>query len=164
MRSVMTRLKSAEIVSSNLGSAVEMSNDEDTFSQRPLDRCSYSRSWRKASFTPKTFQFLSNNCGILLTCVMTRHRIFSNYFFGQEFLGIIVDGTNKFQASASHDCTSSLSHQAQWSPTGSQEMYLFWHRYSMIACQEIDFCYSWDTCISMTTRFSSEAFCFHTRT
>jgi len=41
--------------------------------------------------------------------------------------------TNKFQANVTDEYTSPLSHQAQWSPTDFQEMYLFFATFMLMA-------------------------------
>ncbi|CAF1621297.1 unnamed protein product, partial [Didymodactylos carnosus] len=115
------------------GSNMEIDDDEDIYFHRLSGRFSNSRSWRKEDFRPKIFQFQSNNCGIDVYLNDDSPLDFFKLFFNQELIQIIVNETNKFQASASDACKSSLSHQAKWSPTDSQEIYLFLATFMLMA-------------------------------
>lgn len=107
-------------------SSMEINDEEDIYLHRPSGRFSNSRSWRKEDFRPKRFQLQGNNCGIDVDLNDDSPFDFFKLFFDQELIQIIVNETSKFQASASDAYRSPLSHQAKWSSTDSQEIYLFW--------------------------------------
>ena len=110
-------------IDSNSESDMEVSYDENS-----LSSCSSShgaRSWQKANFRPKLFQFESNNCGIIGNLNEDSPLDLLKLFFDQNLIQIVVNETNKFQANTTDEHASPSSHQAQWYPTDCQEMYLF---------------------------------------
>ena len=127
--------------SSSSGNVMEVSDDEDAFSRQTRGRFSYPRSWRKASFKPKIFEFRTNNCGITDNLSDDSPLdLFKVFFFDEDLLEIIVGEASKFQASVSDDRPSPLSHRVQWSSTDFQEMDLFLAAFMLMAhgsCEEV---------------------------
>jgi hypothetical protein len=119
--------------SSDSGSDIEISDDDNIFSTARSSRSSSLRSWQKGNFRPKLFQFQSNNCGISANLSGDSPLDLFKLFFDQKLIQIIVNETNKFQANASDVYASSLSHQAQWFPTDFQEIYLFLASFMLMA-------------------------------
>ena len=120
---------------SDSGSNMQIDDEEDIHLQRPSGRFSNLRSCWKEDFRPIIFQFQTNNCG--------KDADLNNDFplelfkvpFDQEWIQIIVNKINKFQASASDACKSSLSHRAKWFPTDSQQNIPFSsHFYANCSC------------------------------
>jgi hypothetical protein len=102
-------------------SDMEVSDDKNS-----LSSCSSSqsaRSWQKANFRPKLFQFQSNNCGKTGNLNEDSPLDFFKLFFDQNLIQIIVNETNKFQANTTDEYASPSSHQAQWYPTAQIEQY-----------------------------------------
>jgi len=110
---------------------IEMSEDENTSSLINLNRSS--RSWQKAIFRPKLFNFQSNHCRIIGNLNENSPLDIFKLFFDQKLIQFIVDETNKFQTNLTDDSLSTSSHQAKWSPTNPEEIYLFFATFMLMA-------------------------------
>ena len=86
-------------------SDMKVLEDKNSFSS-----CSSShgtRSWRKANFRPKLFQFERNNSGIIDNLNEDSPLDLFKLFFDPNLIQIIVNKRNQFQANTTDEYTSS---------------------------------------------------------
>jgi hypothetical protein len=116
---------------SDIENEMEVSGDEND-SSRNHSNCT-PRLWQKRIFKPKLFNFQSNHCGI--TTNLDDHSPLDLFklFFDQKLVQFIVDETNNFQANSSNESLSTSSHQAKWSRTNPEEIYLFLATFMLMA-------------------------------